>query len=280
MKLPRGTNKILFFSGMSLPLLALVTMSWLVHQTTGQFRNSFFQMSHVYKVLNLVQQTQYHLLDAETERRGYLLTSSEEYLGSYGKVMSSLHTDIEELQKLAHDNVGQQTNILELQDLITTRLGIDPDKIVMGRTNLHDTLAIALTDEGKSMMEQMGRVLFRMGQEAEYALNASQQRAEADALSSQITSVVLMGTVAMVLIFIVIILLRLEKLQEFVTVCAWTGQVYYEGRWVRLDEYLKRHFGLAVSHSLSAEAAEKMMKEIETLNLPKGEPPFPVPPAG
>ncbi len=280
MNLPRGTNKVLFFSGMSLPLLALVTMSWMVHQTTGQFRNSFFQMSHVYKVLNLVQQTQYHLLDAETERRGYLLTSSEEYLGSYGKVMSSLHTDIEELQKLAHDNVGQQTNILELQDLITTRLGINPDKIVMGRTNLHDTLAIALTDEGKSMMEQMGRVLFRMGQEEEYALNASQQRAEADALSSQITSVVLMGTVAMVLIFIVIILLRLEKLQEFVTVCAWTGQVYYEGRWIRLDEYLKRHFGLTVSHSLSAEAAEKMMKEIEELNRPhSGAPPDP-PPAG
>ena len=134
MKLTRGTNKILLFLGMSLPLLALVTMSWLVHQTTGQFRNSFFQMSHVYKVLNLVQQTQYHLLDAETERRGYLLTSGEEYLGSYGKVMSSLHTDIQELQKLAHDNVGQQTNILELQDLITTRLGIDPDKIVMGRS--------------------------------------------------------------------------------------------------------------------------------------------------
>ena len=101
MKLIPGANRVLFAMGLSLPLLALVTMSWLVHQTTGQFENSFYQATHVYKVLNLVQQTQFHLLDAETERRGYLLAGSEEYLDSYGKAMTSLHSDIQELEKLA-----------------------------------------------------------------------------------------------------------------------------------------------------------------------------------
>jgi len=268
MKLIPGANRILFAFGLSLPLLALVTMSWLVHQTTGQFENSFYQATHVYKVLNLVQQTQFHLLDAETERRGYLLAGSEEYLDSYGKAMTSLHSDVEELEKLAHGRTGQQTNILELQELITTRLGIDPDKLAGGATNLHDALAIALTDQGKNLMEEMGRVLFRMGQEEEYALNASQQRAETDALSSQITSAVLIGTVAMVLIFIVIILLRLEKLQQMVTICAWTGQVKYEGRWVRLDEYLQRRFGLSVSHGLSKEAEAQIEAELEETGPP------------
>ena len=111
-----------------------------------------------------------------------------------------------------------------------------------------DALAIALTDQGKNTMEKIGRVLFQMGQEEEYSLNVNQQRAEADSISSQITSLVLIGTVAMVLIFIVIILLRLEKLQQVVTICAWTGQVKYEGEWIRMDEYLQRRFGLSVSH--------------------------------
>ena len=75
--------------------------------------------------------------------------------------------------------------------------------------------------------------------------------------------VVLIGAVAMVLIFIVIILMRLEKLQQVVTVCAWTGQVKYEGQWIRLDEYLQRRFGLSVSHGLSREAEEKMAAEIK-----------------
>jgi uncharacterized metal-binding protein len=122
-------------------------------------------------------------------------------------------------------------------------------------------------------MDKIGRVLFQMGQEEEYSLNIHQQRAEADSITSQITSVVLIGTVVMVLLLIVIILRRLEKLQRVVTICAWTGQVKYEGEWIRLDEYLQRRFGLSVSHGLSMEAAKKMIAEIKTPNRTDGERP-------
>jgi len=266
MKFMQRTNKILFFAGLSLPLIALVVMSWLVHRTTGQFQDSYYQVSRTYKVLNLVQLTQLHLLDAETERRGYLLTSGDEYLNSYGRAMSFVRNDIDRLQELGGNKPGQQTNIATLQDLIVKRLGIDREKLATGKTNLHDALTIALTDEGKNTMEQISRVLFRMGQEEEYALGLSQQRAEANAMSSQVTSAVLIGAVAMVLIFIIIILMRLEKLQQVVTICAWTGQVKFEGRWVRLDEYLERRFGLSVSHGLSREAADKMAAEVKESN--------------
>jgi CHASE3 domain sensor protein len=259
-------NRILFLAGLSLPLIALVVMSWLVHRATGQFQDSYYQVARTYKVLNLVQRTQLHLLDAETERRGYLLTDSEEYLNSYGRAMSFVRNDIDRLLELGRTKPGQQTNIAILQDLIVKRLGIDPEKLTGGKTNLHDALAIALTDEGRNTLEQIGRVLFRMGQEEEYALGLSQQRAEANAMSSQVTSAVLIGAVAMVLMFIIIILLRLEKLQQVVTICAWTGQVKFEGRWVRLDEYLERRFGLSVSHGLSREAAEKMAAEVKESN--------------
>ena len=273
MKFMQRANKVLFFIGLSLPLAALVLMSWLVHRTTGQFQDSFYQVAHTYKVLNLVQQTQLHLLDAETERRGYLLTDSAAYLASYGRVMTSVRNDIDQLLELSRDNHGQQTNITALQELIVSRLDLNPGSQAGGKTNLHDTLAIALTDQGRATMEQIGRVLFRMGQDEEYALGLSQQRAEANAMSSQITSVVLIGAVALVLMFIIIILLRLEKLQQVVTVCAWTGQVKYEGRWVRLDEYLQHRFGLSVSHGLSREAADKLAAELKEFNRPGGGPP-------
>jgi len=220
-------------------------------------------VGHTYKVLNLVQQTQFHLLAAETERRGYLLTGGNDYLNSYGRAMAAVRNDIDQLKSLVQARAGQQTNILALQNLITERLGINPDTIAGSKVNVHDALAIALTDEGKNTMEKIGRVLFQMGQEEEYSLNINQQRAEADSISSQITSVVLIGTVVMVLMFIVIILRRLEKLQQVVTICAWTGQVKYEGQWIRLDEYLQRRFGLSISHGVSKEAAEKMIVEMK-----------------
>lgn len=266
MKPPRGPNGILFFLGLSLPLLALLTIGWLVRETSGRFQQSVFQVSHTYKVVNLVEQTQLHLLDAETERRGYLLAGGAEYLDSYGSAMESVQKDINQLQDLLGKGANQETNILELQDLIDVRLGLDPDKVksAKGTNSLPDILAVSLTDEGKKTMDEINRVLFQMREQQESQLNDSEKRTEEDAISGQVATVILIGTVAVALIFIVFILLRLEKLQQFVTICAWTGQVKDGNDWVRLDEYLERRFGLSVSHGVSREAAKKMIRDMQS----------------
>ena len=262
MKPGKTFGKILFFLGLSLPLLALLTIGWLVRETSGRFQQSFFQVEHTYKVVNLVEQTQLHLLDAETERRGYLLAGGADYLSSYGTAMTSIQKDIDQLQVLVGKSNTQQTNMLQLQDLINVRLGIDADKMKSGG-NLPDVLAVSLTAEGKKTMDEVNRVLFEMREEEEAQLNEREQRTQDDAISGQVATVILIGTVAVALIFIVFILVRLEKLQQFVTICAWTGQVKDGNDWIRLDEYLQRRFGLSVSHGVSREAAIKMMHEME-----------------
>jgi hypothetical protein len=146
--------------------------------------------------------------------------------------------------------------------LVDIRLGIDPDKM-KAPGSLPDMLAVSLTDEGKKTMDQVNRVLFSVRQSEENQLNDREQHTEEDAISGQIATVILIGTVAVALIFIIFILLRLEKLQQFVTICAWTGQVKDGDDWIRLDEYLQRRFGLSVSHGVSREAAIKMMREME-----------------
>jgi CHASE3 domain sensor protein len=262
MKTGKTTNQILFFLGLSLPLVALITIGWLVRETSGRFQESFFQVEHTYKVVNLVEQTQLHLLDAETERRGYLLAGGTDYLNSYGTAMTSVQKDIYQLQALLEKNTGQQTNMMQLQDLINVRLGLDANKTTA--TNLPDMLAVSLTAEGKRTMDEVDRVLFQMREQEEAQLNEREQHTEDDAISGQMATVILIGTVAVALIFIIFILVRLEKLQQFVTICAWTGQVKDGNDWVRLDQYLQRRFGLSVSHGVSREAAIKMMHEMET----------------
>src|SRR5215469_8290909 len=262
MQAERRPNKILFFLGLSLPLLALLTIGWLVRETSGRYHESFWQVELTYKVVNLVEQTQLHLLDAETERRGYLLAGGTEYLNSYGSAMTSVQKDIDQLQDLLGKGANQQTNILQLQDLINVRLGLDPDKVA-GTNGLPNMLAVSLTAEGKKTMDEISRVLFQMREQEESQLNEREKRTEEDAISGQIATVILIGTVAVALIFIIFILLRLEKLQQFVTICAWTGQVKDGNEWVRLDQYLERRFGLSVSHGVSRDAAVKMIREME-----------------
>lgn len=262
---------MLFWLGMSLPTVALLAMAWLVHQTSGQFVNSFNSVIHTYKVLDVVEQAQAHAVDAEANRRGYLLTGRDDYFSPYDAAMASLNDDIQQLKNLTGDNSIQQTNLTHLTGLVSDRLALNFEQAAMERTN---TPAVVLTQRGRDTVNQLHHVLFQMQQEEQQLLTRYQMAAERDVLSNQVMSFVLIGAVAVALLFIVFILLRLEKLQQYVTVCAWTGQVQYQGRWVRLDEYLRRQFGLTVSHSLSQDASSKMMREIEELGHPgDGQPP-------
>jgi CHASE3 domain sensor protein len=272
MKPTQRTNKVLFYLGLSLPLLALVMMSWLAHQTIVQFRESFYWVTHTYNIFNVLEQTKSHLVDAEIGRRGYLLTGRADYLIPYDNALSLIRNDIQQLKTLTGNGLSQRNHIAELQNLVAEQLSLDPEKIA-GQTNSPDAWAVALTEQGKDTMDKIGRVLFRMREEEGYWLNVRQQRTEDNAITSEIASVALIGAVAIALIFIVIIRLRLERLQRVVTICAWTGQVKYEGQWIRMDEYLQRRFGLSVSHGLSKEASAKIIGEIKESNRPGGERP-------
>lgn len=267
------TNKILFWLGMSLPTVALVAMTWLIHQSNGEFQDSFRWVMRTYKVLNVVDQTQGHLSDAESSLRGYLLTGRDEYFDPYDSAKISITNDLEQLGILTRGSVAQQANLTQLQNLINRRLLYDPRDLPPAERNATNAAAVVLTQQGRETMDEMRRILFQMRAEEENQLAQRQQSIESESVSGQIMSFVLIGAVALALLFIVVILLRLEKLQQFVTVCAWTGQVQYHGQWVRLDQFLKEHFGLSVSHSMSKEASARMMKEIEELNPPRQNPP-------
>ena len=267
------TKKILFWLGLSLPMVALVAMTWLVHQTGGQFNHSFNYVMQTYKVLDLFEETESHIVDAEANQRGFFLTGRAEYLEPYQHAMDAIRGDTVELKKLTRNDPAQQANLVLLEKMVAEDLVFDPATVFTSGQLMTNASVVTLTERGKEKLENMRHVLFQAHEEQEQALSKHQEEAERDVVSSQMMSLVLIVAVAMALILVVVILLRLDKLQAFVTICAWTGQVKFQGQWLRLDEYLKKQFGISVSHSLSQEAAEKMMREIEELNRPNDHPP-------
>jgi len=267
------TKKILFWFGLSLPMVALLAMTWLVHQTSGQFNNSFNFVMQTYKVLDMFEETESHIVDAEANQRGYFLTGRQEYLEPYQHAMQAIHEETAELKKLTSNDPMQQANLALLEKMVNDDLVFDPATVFAPGAMPTNASVVTVTERGKEKLEEMRHILFQAHEQQQQALSKHQQSAEEDVVSNQAMSLVLIVAVAMALIMVVVILLRLEKLQEFVTICAWTGQVKFQGQWLRLDEYLKKQFGIAVSHSLSQEAAEKMMREIEELNRPNRRPP-------
>jgi hypothetical protein len=51
-----------------------------------------------------------------------------------------------------------------------------------------------------------------------------------------------------------------ERLREQLhVICAWTKRIRINGQWLTLEEFLKNHFKVSVSHGISPEAIEQMV---------------------
>jgi hypothetical protein len=55
---------------------------------------------------------------------------------------------------------------------------------------------------------------------------------------------------------------------EFVTLCAWTRTVRYEGEWISVESYLARRYGIVTSHGMSPAAQQMMKAEVEAESAP------------
>jgi CHASE3 domain sensor protein len=269
---PQKIRKTALWMGVVLPLAALLVTVWVTHQTNGQFSAAFASVTETYKVLNLLAETQTHIADAETGRRSYLLTGREDYFAPYDADMTAINNNILQLKNLTQNNRIQQDNLYGLQSIVAQRLALDPETASSDKNYSSDSVAMELTDEGRETMNQIRAVLFRIREQETGMLVERQQDAESKFIFDQTAQLVMAGVTAIALIAIVTILLRLERLRQIVTVCAWTGQVKHEGEWMRMEEYLKRRFGLSVTHGLSKEAAEKMIHEIQRSNAPADPP--------
>jgi CHASE3 domain sensor protein len=262
-------RKTAFWLGLALPTFALLATVWVTHVTNGQFNAAFASVTQTYNILTILEQTQAQVADAETGQRGWLLTRRPDYFSLYDTAMAAINNNVQKLQILARGNPVEEANLAELRSLITRRLSPNSDIVAFAKTNSAGTMAVFLTDAGRDTMNQIRNALFRMREQQTDLLLARQQNAEARFLFDQTASLVLVGITAIALIAIVAVVLRLEHMRQIVTVCAWTGQVKFGDEWIRLEDYLKRRFGVSVSHGLSKEAAEKMIQEIRQSSTPQ-----------
>lgn len=191
----QSIRKTAFWLGLALPSFALLATVWVTHVTNGQFNAAFASVTKTYNVLNILEETQAHVADAETGQRGYLITGSPDYFSLHDTAMAAINNDVQNLKILVRGDPGQETNLVALQNLIARRLGPNPDA-AFSKTNSPDAVAVALTDQGRDTVEQIRDALFQMREQQTDLLIARQQTAEAGFLFDQTASLVLVGVTA------------------------------------------------------------------------------------
>jgi len=54
---------------------------------------------------------------------------------------------------------------------------------------------------------------------------------------------------------------QLREMGRLLTICMWTKQVRIDGEWIPIERYLTEHCGIRLTHGISREAAEKVLRE-------------------
>lgn len=254
---PRRVVSFLFF----LPFTLLVVLTALLFALSSQLRTSEVSVAHALEVKNAIGYLLNHLLEAESAARGFLLTGNVAFLDDQ-EVAGRARTDLQRVQRLTVDNPAQQQSVAALEPLVHTRLEFLAQLVSSQKQNLGDQ-AHRIMDQGKRKMDAIRPMLLKMQKEEDRLLNLREARAEAESRFTRVLAAILLLADLAVMIVIVSLLRRAQRLQQLVTVCAWTKTIQHEGHWLSFEEYLQQRFGISVTHSISRAAYNKLQSDVD-----------------
>ena len=67
---------------------------------------------------------------------------------------------------------------------------------------------------------------------------------------------------------------QMQRLEDFVTFCAWSGQVRWKDEWVSVDTFLHERYHVSITHGISDEALAALLKQLPQPPA-RGDPPAP-----
>lgn len=133
------------------------------------------------------------LQDAETGQRGYLLTGRDRYLEPYTSGVAQAKSGIQRVRQLTRDNPNQQRRIDALEQLAGQKFSEESETIELRRSKgLDEALKVVLTDQGRTLMDQMRRVYAEMGREEADLLSTRDMEAKTTADGARL--VIVLGT--------------------------------------------------------------------------------------
>lgn len=199
--------------------------------------------------LNMVHEVVDAADQAKAALRTYETTQRMEERNAFLADCDALAVKVSRLRQAEHMSEDESDQIVDLCVSIRQQL-----------TKLDSSPADRMLAAG-ALVDHIRRVVLGFGMD--------ELRAQDDKLAEQTAAAAVSRrmTVGMAIIEIflvvgiVVLMLRLARLEHLVTVCAWSHRLLYEGQWVSLERYLEQRFGIRASDGINAEQAAKLMAE-------------------
>ena len=252
--------RLLATAAIAVPLLILFALLWSmtgsyrsVDQALGPVRQSRSFGDELERVAGLA-------VEAESGQRGYLLTGQVEQLTSHDQAMSQLPPLFARVRKLSQSMPDTMPRIEVLRELVDQHMTLLARSIELQRLHQHaEAVALVDTARGPEVMATIRRMIGNLRQAEQGHLALARLDLEERLTRDSIAATVLAAFDILFLLGMVALLQRLFRLQQIATVCAWSKTIRDGDEWITFEEYLRRKFGMAITHGISREMAARLI---------------------
>ena len=168
MKAKLATRLILGFAA---ALIGLGLNAYIARNSVQELINSEKWVKHTYEVLREIETDVSLAKDVETGTRGYVITADRNFLEPYNKAKTKVQNKLEPLYSMVRDNPPQQKRVLELADLVDTKLRASNRQITLVNAGKKaEAQRLVASGEGKAAMDAVRAKAAQMRQVEEQLL--------------------------------------------------------------------------------------------------------------
>lgn len=133
--------------GFGLTLLFMGLISFASYKNTTELIESADRVQHTYEVLNTLTDFYGSMTVAESGRRGYIFSGSQQELERHQIAVDKMQSELKTLQQQVRDNPVEQQRVAKLNSLVTQRLGLLRQSINLYKRDKSAVQAQALITE-------------------------------------------------------------------------------------------------------------------------------------
>ncbi|TMQ00887.1 MAG: hypothetical protein E6L09_05200 [Verrucomicrobia bacterium] len=187
-------------AGFTLALALLLAIEGLLFRSTVTDEETGQMVAHTHEVLIRIQELILRLTDAETARRGFIMTGRDRYLTHYTNAVLRVSKVFDDLRQLTRDNPQQQQKCDALEPLVRRRFAVYAESISARHPGTDNEAQMKLTEQGQAIMEEIRKLIAQMD-ETERVLRKSRQ-ATASANLKKTRRIAVVGSVASVALLV------------------------------------------------------------------------------
>ena len=244
----------------TLPFLAALMFFLISRRLKTDQNDAIDWAKHARLVLEQAQSLERSLDELEQTDREYLLTASAaDRLKFYLNAVAVL-AENEELRLLLLQQSHWGIDLKPVEDQIKNRIAFLRQIAQLKESGRSDEAVDGVrSDQSRSDLESLHSSFAAMLNKESQAIGRQRELVESRSNIREIITLVLLALSTAVVVGAGILFLRIKQLQNIITVCAWTQRVNYNGRWMRMEEFLWERFRVKVSHGISEEAFDGVM---------------------